>query len=102
MANSNQNQEIISHGGARKGAGRPKGSTDKLRIADCFSIEEREQLVAQAKLLAFGDENTKPNERVLLALIEQVYGKATQKIAGDDDGDPLRFIEILRNGKIND
>ena len=102
MANSNQNQEIISHGGARKGAGRPKGSTDKLRIADCFPVEEREQLITEAKLLAFGTATTKPNERVLMALIEQVYGKATMKIAGDEDLDPIKLIQIIKNGDSTD
>ena len=94
MAELKKNQ----NGGKREGAGRPKGSTNKLRIADCFTAEERDQLVTEAKLLAFGTEDTKPNERVLLALIEQLYGKATQKIAGDEDGDPLKLIQIIKNG----
>ena len=98
MAELKKNQ----NGGKREGAGRPKGSTNKLRIADCFNAEERDQLIMEAKLLAFGTEDTKPNERVLLALIEQLYGKATMKIAGDDNLDPLKMITIIKNGDSND
>ena len=98
MAELKKNQ----NGGKREGAGRPKGSTNKLRIADCFTAEERDQLIMEAKLLAFGTEDTKPNERVLLALIEQLYGKATMKIAGDDNLDPLKMITIIKNGDSND
>ena len=86
------------NGGKRAGAGRPKGSSNKLRVTDFFNGEERDQLVVEAKLLAFGDGNSKPDKEMIKFLWEQLYGKATMKIAGDDTLDPLKVIQIIKNG----
>lgn len=70
--------------------GRPKGSTNKLRVTDFFSGEERDQLVMEAKLLAFGDGNSKPDKDMLKFLMEQLFGKATQRQEHSGaDGQPL-------------
>ena len=82
----------------KKQAGRPKGSSNKLRVTDFFNGEERDQLVVEAKLLAFGDGNSKPDKEMIKFLWEQLYGKATMKIAGDDTLDALKVIQIIKNG----
>lgn len=81
--------------------GRPKGSGNKLRVTDFFNGDERDQLIMEAKLLAFGDGNTKPDKDMVKFLWEQLFGKATQKIAGDETGDPLKLIQIIKNGNSN-
>ena len=91
-------QKTNQNGGKRDGAGRPKGSSNKLRVTDFFNGEERDQLVVEAKLLAFGDGNSKPDKEMIKFLWEQLYGKATMKIAGDDTLDPLKVIQIIKNG----
>ena len=80
--------------------GRPKGTKNKLRVTDFFNGAERDQLILEAKLLAFGTEDTKPDKDMIKFLWEQLFGKATQKIAGDDDGDALnvKIINILKHG----
>jgi len=103
MDKLNRNQETKStHGGARPGSGRKKGSTNKLKVADFFSPEEIDQVVIEAKLLAFGDGNTKPDKDILKFLMEQLFGKATQRqIQEDDEGNTLApvLVKILRDGE---
>lgn len=78
------------NGGARPGAGRPKGSRNKLRVADFFSAEDKEQLVEEARQKAFVEKD----KDMIKFLFEQLFGKATQKIAGDKDGDPLHVVHF--------
>lgn len=99
----NQNQKITKgqNGGARPGAGRPKGFGNKLKIADFFSPSEIDQVVMEAKLLAFGDGETKPDKDMLKFIAEQLFGKATQKtIQEDDEGNRLAplLVKILKDG----
>ena len=92
MAELNKKQ----NGGAREGAGRPKGSTNKLRVADFFNGAETDELINQAKaMVLFTD---KPDKDMLKFLWEQKFGKATMKIAGDESLDPLKLIQIIKNG----
>lgn len=89
------------NGGAREGAGRPKGSTNKLRVTDFFSGEERQRLVLEAKLLAFGDGESKPDRDMVKFLFEQLFGKAKQTtITEDEDGNKLApiLVKILKDG----
>lgn len=86
--------------------GRPKGSRNKLRVTDFFNGEERDRLVLEAKLLAFGDpeNNIKPDKDMVKFLFEQLFGKATQKtVQEDEDGNTLApiLVKILRNGDSN-
>lgn len=70
--------------------GRPKGSRNKLRVTDFFNGEERDRLIAEAKLLAFGTEDTKPDKDMIKFLFEQLFGKATQRNEHSGlDGQPL-------------
>ncbi len=82
-----------THGGYRPNSGPKKGSTQKLRVTDFFNGDERDQLIMEAKEKAFVDKD----QKMIMFLFEQLFGKATQKVAGDDEGDPLRIIEILKN-----
>jgi hypothetical protein len=73
--------------------GRPKGTTNKLRVTDFFNGSERDRLVVEAKMLAFGDGESKPDKDMIKFLFEQLFGKATQRneISGAD-GELLRVI----------
>jgi hypothetical protein len=59
--------------------GRPVGTSNKLRVTDFFNGSERDQLVMEAKLLAFGTADTKPDKEMIKFLWEQLFGKATQR-----------------------
>lgn len=77
--------------------GRPKGSTNKLRVTDFFNGDERDQLIMEAKEKAF----IHKDKDMIKFLFEQLFGKATQKIAGDDDGDAIKLIQIIKNNEPN-
>lgn len=103
------NEEIVNleskqeskWGGARPGGGRPKGSTSKLKIADFFTGEEIDQLVMEAKLMAFGDGERKPDKDIMKFIMEQLFGKAKQTtVQEDEDGNRLAplLVKILKDG----
>lgn len=100
----NKNQETFAPngwGGSRSGAGRKKHSRDKLKITDYFTPEEINQAVMEAKLLAFGDADNKPDRDMLKFIIEQVFGKAKQRqVQEDEEGNTLApvLVRILRDG----
>lgn len=73
--------------------GRPKGTTNKLRVTDFFNGEERDRLILEAKMLAFGDDGTKPDKDMVKFLFEQLFGKATQRneVTGAE-GEALQII----------
>ena len=73
--------------------GRPKGTRNKLRVTDFFNGEERDRLVLEAKLLAFGDGENKPDKEMIKFLWEQLFGKATQRneITGAE-GEVLKIV----------
>lgn len=73
--------------------GRPKGTTNKLRVTDFFNGEERDKLILEAKMLAFGDDGTKPDKDMVKFLFEQLFGKATQRneVTGAE-GEALQII----------
>lgn len=105
IADLKQNQDFKSHGGARPNSGRPKGVGNKLKIADFFKPEEIDQLVIEAKLLAFGDGNSKPDKDMIKFIAEQLFGKATQKtVTEDEEGNRLApiLVKILKDGKSGD
>lgn len=96
------NQESKSGwGGARPGGGRPKGSTSKLKIADFFTPEDITRLVVEAKMLAFGDGESKPDKDMIKFIAEQIFGKAKQTtVTEDEDGNKLAplLVKILKDG----
>lgn len=60
--------------------GRPKGSTQKPRLADYLTAKQTDALVQKAIQLALSG-----NESMIKLLIEQKFGKAVQPIGGDDE-----------------
>lgn len=95
MAKSKSNQEN-KHGGARPGAGRPKGAKTKLKVADFFEPAEIDALVQQAKDLTILADN--PDKDIFKLIWADIFGKPTTRIAGDDTEDPLKLIHILKHG----
>lgn len=95
MANSKSNQDS-KHGGARPGSGRPKGAKTKLKVADFFSPTEVDTLVQQAKDLTILAE--KPDKDIWKVIWQDIFGKPTTRIAGDEGEDPLQLIHILKHG----
>ena len=84
--------------------GRPKGTTNKLRVTDFFNGEERDRLVLEAKMLAFGDGESKPDKDMVKFLFEQLFGKAKQTtIQEDEEGNRLAplLVKILKDGNGN-
>jgi hypothetical protein len=76
MAELKQNQKN-TNGGARPGAGRPAGSTNKLKVIDFFTIEEREAIVEKVKAMVLMADV--PDKDIAKFLWEQLFGKATQR-----------------------
>lgn len=77
MAELEIKQENKKHGGARPGGGRPKGSTNKLKVVDFFTTEEREALVEKVKAMVLMADQ--PDKDMAKFLWEQLFGKATQR-----------------------
>jgi hypothetical protein len=75
--------------------GRPKGSSNKIRVTDFFNGDERDELIMNAKMLAFGDreKDIRPDKDMIKFCWEQLFGKATQRteITGAE-GDALQII----------
>ena len=88
MANTNKNK-------TNNPAGRPKGTKNKLRVTDFFNGDERDELIMNAKMLAFGDseKDIRPDKDMIKFCWEQLFGKATQRteITGAE-GDALQII----------
>lgn len=79
---------MAKHGGARQGAGRKPGSTNKPKITDHLTQEEMLAIVEATKAKALeGDTSAQK------LLIEQYYGKAIQTLAGDREN-PLFPEEV--------
>lgn len=64
----------MAKGGARKGAGRPKGSTNKVRFADYVSAEDKAQFVEFMLSTYMAD------MRIATWIGDQLFGKAPQAI----------------------
>jgi hypothetical protein len=63
----------------KKKVGRPTGSMNKLRVTDFFNGDERDELIMNAKLLALGDGENKPDKDMIKYLFDQLFGKPTQR-----------------------
>lgn len=91
MSELNNNQENQDWGGKREGAGRPKGTKNKLNVLDFFNGMDLQEVMTKTIELAKTKEGSK--ERVFL--LEQVFGKARQNLGidGGEDGKAL-LIQI--------
>jgi len=67
-------------GGARKGAGRPKGATTLIKAIDYFNEDELRKFWNDLK------ERAKTDNKIALYFAEQFTGKAPQAITGLDGG----------------
>jgi hypothetical protein len=85
----NKNQTIHSRGGARPGAGRPKGSTKRPQIKDYITEEQAHAVVAS--LVAEAMEGKTDAAKYIA---DQYFGKAmqTQEISGKDGADLIFAI----------
>lgn len=72
-----ETKQKSNHGGARPGGGRPKGSTNKLKVIDFFTTEEREALVEKVKAMVLMADQ--PDKDIAKFLWEQLFGKSTQR-----------------------
>jgi len=77
--------------------GRPKGSTDKLRVTDFFNGDERDQLIMAAKEKALIDKD----KEMIKFCWEQLFGKSTQRTElSGVDGEALQiFFDSSLKGK---
>jgi len=70
--------------------GRPKGSTDFLKIRDCVEPEQIADVLDRYMALAMKD------NKVTVHFIEQIFGKAKQTIAGDKENplfEPIAYVK---------
>lgn len=89
MSELNNNQEKQDWGGKREGAGRPKGTKNKLNVLDFFNEGELTELMNKTIEIAKDDKGSK--ERIFL--LEQVFGKARQNL-GIDGGEEGKALLI--------
>ena len=98
-----ENQESSTHGGKREGAGRkPMHGAEEVtsKMKRKFTEYTKEEDVK--KIVEGSVQKAKDgSENMQKFLIEQWFGKATMKIAGDEDGDALQLIHILKHGSDN-
>ena len=77
-------------GGARPGAGRKPGVTNRPQLRDQLTPEQIEKLVAKAV------EKAEAGDSLLIKfMLEQIFGKAPQPLTGDGGG-PIQIqgVEI--------
>lgn len=78
----------MAKGGARPGAGRPKGSNTVPQFRDYVSDEQRLAFVAW--VLA----NYKKNPRLATWAGDQIFSKAPQPLTGENGGPILHGVEV--------
>lgn len=82
----------MAKGGKQPGAGRPLGSTTKVRISDYFTEAEKKDFFNDLKVRAQTD------TKIALYLAEQLTGKATQNVElGGLDGQPI-VVKVMNYG----
>lgn len=96
----NNQRAKSAKGGARPGAGRPKGSPDKVtrtlkELAREYTAEALEALVAVLK----SSDSDAARVSAANAILDRGYGKPSTVLAGDEDGGAVRMIhEIILKG----
>lgn len=70
----------MARGGARPGAGKPKGTTNRPVLRNALTPQKITALLNKAVSLADSGDSV-----MLKFLLEQIYGKAVQPIGGDDE-----------------
>lgn len=84
---------MAQNGGARRGAGRPKGAKNKVTAKVKAAAQEYTSEAIETLATIMKDPNEPAAARVSAAnsILDRAYGKPTQAIAGDDDN-PLQMI----------
>jgi len=75
---------MAKNGGKRKGAGRKPGSSNRPKITDDLTKAEIKKLLTKAVKLAHLGDN-----KIIIFLLEQAYGKASQSIDLTSDGEQI-------------
>ena len=91
----------MARGGARAGAGRPKGAPNKATrpIREAARDYSEQALLTLAEVM--NDKTQAGPARVAAAnaLLDRGFGKPTQVVAGDDEGSPVKLVtEIVMRG----
>lgn len=100
MPDLKNNQDISSHGGARAGAGRKKGSPNKATASIRDAAREYTDEALQALVQVIRDEDA-PHAAVTSAansILDRGFGKPSTVISGDEDGGEIKVatrIEIV-------
>lgn len=68
------------NGGKRPGAGRPKGSKNLRRFQDYWTEEEVKTFIEAGK------DRYMDSDKIYIEFLQQIFGKALQRIAGEDGG----------------
>ena len=74
---------MAKKGGKQPGAGRPKGSTTKIRVADYFTEKEVKAFFLDLKI------RSKEDTKIALYLAEQLTGKAPLAIDHTTQGEKM-------------
>jgi hypothetical protein len=78
------------NGGKRPGAGRPKGSTNKVTIYDYWGKEEIDEY------FDFLRDNYKEDSKLMVFVGEQLMGKAPQRLEhSGPDGAPIPLLNVI-------
>lgn len=86
----------MAKGGARKGAGRPKGSVSSPRLRDYFTPAQIEEFAIQL----WKDKDTDP--AIKKVLVEHFFQKPPTQIAGDKDNPivlQITGMQVSKEGK---
>jgi hypothetical protein len=81
----------MARGGKQPGAGRPKGSTTKVRVADYFTDVELKAFFTNLKKRA------KTDTKIALYFAEQLTGKAQQSIEHSGEVNISNLLSELEN-----
>ena len=91
------NQEKSKRGGKRPGAGRPKGVQNKATrpLKEAAREYTEAALNTLVSVMAGGDGVTATAQvQAAREILDRGYGKASQVIAGDEDGGPIKITRI--------
>ena len=86
---------MTKRGGARAGAGRPAGSTNKEKreIAELAKVHTADALRVLVEIAKTG-ENEGARVSAANSILDRAYGRPKQAIIGDDGEPPVRITHI--------
>ena len=95
-----------SHGGARKGSGRPPGAKNKVpleirNLARSFAPEA----ITELHRIGVSSQSDTARVSAISALLDRAYGKPKQPIGGEDDDSPVviaHTIELVAPSVVDD